>query len=134
MQHLLRITQTMCKHSLRTIKPINFDPWEICSFVFKIPKLKNAGRERTLGMKNAVIAIAAVAEHLKSCRNTTQRLWQCFNTTGTVQDRSRSDRPRATTRHLNRVAVNARVQNPFQSSAETAKYSRLSKNTIFSDV
>merc|ERR1711874_878441 len=108
--------------------------WVFFSFVFKIPKLKKAERERTLGMINAGIAIAAVAEHLKSYRNTTQRLEQRFNTTGTIQDRSRSDRPRATTRHLNRVAVNTRVQNPFQSSAETARYSGLSKNTIFTDI
>ena len=121
-------------------KTHKFQPLGNLFIVFKIPKVKNAERERTLGMINAEIAIAGVAEHFKSCRNNSQRLElrfnttgtvQCrnnsqrleprFNTTGTVQDRSRSDRPKAATRHLNRVVVNAHLRNPLKPSAETAR-------------
>ena len=83
-----------------------------------------------MGMINAGMALAVVARHFNVCKRSIQRLNQRFNATGTVQDRPRSGRPRATTQRLDRAIVNTHVRNPFQSSAETARHFRLSKHTI----
>ena len=59
-----------------------------------------------------------------------QRLIQRHNATGSVADRPRSGRPRATTQREDRAIGFVHARNPFQPGATTARAFRVSLKTV----
>ena len=98
--------------------------------------LSNQQRARALGMVEAGVDQSAVARTFGVHRSTITRLVRRYRETGTVNDRPRSGRPRATTLRQDRTMRVMHLRNRFKTATSTAREipgryrPRISRDTV----
>lgn len=101
-----------------------------------MPRLSKEQCLRAVGMLEAGRRHSDVATHFGVSRVTISRLASRYRTTGSVNDRRRSGRPRVTTRAQDRYIVTSHLRNRFLSVPSTAAATpgrtnnRISANTV----
>jgi len=85
-----------------------------------MPKLNETERIRGLTLLAAGHNVSDVARMLNCNRKTINSLRERFQATGSVKDRNRSGRPRATTVRTDRIMTLAHVRDPFKTATSTA--------------
>ena len=101
-----------------------------------MPRLTKEQRLRAIGMLEAGRRHRDVAAHFGVARITVSRLAIRYRTTGSVNDRRRSGRPRVTTRAQDRYMVTSHLRNRFLTAPATAAVTpgrtnnRISVNTV----
>ncbi|KAK3082687.1 hypothetical protein FSP39_002633 [Pinctada imbricata] len=101
-----------------------------------MPRLNKEQRLRTVGMIEAGRRHSDVASHFGVTRITISRLASLYRTTGSVNDRRRSGRPRVTTAAQDRYIVTSHLRNRFLTFPSTAigtpgrTNNRISANTV----
>ena len=98
--------------------------------------LSNQQRALALGMVEAGVDQSAVARTFGVHRSTITRLVRRYRQTGTVNDRPRTGRPRATTLRQDRTMSVMHLQNRFKTTTSTAREipgrnrPRISRDTV----
>ena len=85
-----------------------------------MPRLTLAQRNNAIGRLQAGATQQAVARHFAVSRQTMSALWERYNTTQSVNDRSRSGRPRVTTAAQDRYIRVCHLRNRTTTATTTA--------------
>ena len=104
--------------------------WSQLNDFSSMPRLSENDRFRAVGMLEAGMAQGVVAQHLNCTRQTIRALWVRLQEFGTVSDRQRSGRPRATTAREDRLIHHAHEQQRFLPATQTARTFGISGQTV----
>lgn len=95
-----------------------------------MPRLSENERNQAVGMLRAGTSVNDVALHFRCSRQTIHNLTTRLAATGSVTDRSRSGRPRVTSRRDDHFIVVTHLRNRFTPATATARRLRVSAQTI----
>jgi len=95
-----------------------------------MPKLNETDRIRGLALLASGHSVTDVAQTLNCNRKTINSLRDRFQATGSIKDRARSGRPKATNARTDRAMTLAHVRNPFKTAMSTAREYGISYKTV----
>lgn len=95
-----------------------------------MPRLAENQRNQAVGMLRAGTSVNDVALHFGCSRQTIHNLTTRYATTGSVTDRPRSGRPRATSRRDDHVITLTHLRNRFTPATVTSRRFRVTAQTI----
>ncbi|KAL4224672.1 hypothetical protein ACF0H5_015369 [Mactra antiquata] len=95
-----------------------------------MPRLSEDQRNQAIGMLNAGAIVNDVAQHFGCSLQTIHNLVSRYTATGSVRDRQRPGRERATSRRDDRAITLAHLRNRFLSATVTARQLGVSAQTI----
>ena len=88
-----------------------------------------ARRSEAIGMLKFGLSFSQICVYVTCAKSTITRLWEKYQSTGSVKDRMKSGRPKALTTRAERALVRRHVFSPFKPASESAIEFGISQRT-----